>query len=50
MTFNPYIPLSIIVTYIIIVLVIGEIARRRAEKTIADFFVAGRKLGIFTVF
>ncbi|OYT47620.1 MAG: sodium:proline symporter [Desulfurococcales archaeon ex4484_42] len=50
MAFNPYIPLSVIIVYIIIVLVIGEIARRKAEKTIADFFVAGRRLGIFTIF
>ncbi len=50
MAFNPYIPLTIIIAYIAIVLVIGEIARRKGEKTIVDFFVAGRKLGTFAVF
>lgn len=48
--FNPYIPLAVILTYIIAMLIVGEVARRKGEKTIVDFFVAGRKLGIFTIF
>ncbi len=50
MAFNPYIPLAVILTYIVAVLIIGEVARRKGEKTIVDFFVAGRKLGVFTIF
>ncbi len=45
-----YIALGVILGYLVLMIAVGEYARRKGEKTAEDFFVAGRKLGMFASF